>query len=187
MPIPLKTTQENDAAAFYATFEEFFQAHWQRVVRYLFKKSASFADAEDIASQAFLYCQQHWQQYDAGKASQTTWLFMIVQSRWLNHCRSQKNHVDIDMLSNVLPDDEDPMHQAIELQGARQQIALALGTLPANQKKAVIHRYFGNRSDQEIAGILGTSPGNVRIMIHRALHRMRDAMAQPYSKEYGEE
>ena len=51
-------------------------------------------------------------------------------------------------------------------------IAKALKALPANQQQAVILRYFGGKTDAEIALKLGTSPGNVRVLISRALHKM---------------
>ena len=184
MPIPLRTPPSMETASMYASYEEFFQAYWHRVVRYLHNKCSSYADAEDIASQAFLYCHQNWHQYDARKASQSTWLFMIVRSRWLNYCRSQKKHVDMDMLSNVLFDENDPLHQAIELESMRQQIASALETLPVNQKKAVIFRFFGDKSNEEIAQILDTSPGNVRVMIFRALKKLKESMRHPENEEY---
>lgn len=173
-----------DVTIYHPTYEEFFQANWLRVVRYLYKRCSSYADAEDIASQAFLYCHQSWNMYDAKKASQTTWLFMVVRSRWLNYCRAKKNTVDIDLLSNLLFDSDEPMQQALELEDMRHRIAEALEILPVNQKKALIYRFFGNYNDQEIAQKLDTSPGNVRIMIFRALKKLKAYMSQPVKKEH---
>ena len=90
----------------------------------------------------------------------------------------------MDVLSNVLADSNDPMQQAIELDDLRQRLATALDTLSSNQKKAIIHRFFGNHNDQEIADILNTSPGNVRVLIFRALKKLETHMRQMNKEEH---
>lgn len=167
----------------YPTYEDFFQANWLRVVRYLQKKGTPYADAEDIASQAFLYCSQRWEQYDVKKSSQSTWLFMVVRSRWINYCKARKDTVDIDLLSNVLVDGEDLFEMAAELDDLRQRLADALKALSSDQRRAIIFRFFDNRNDESIAQILNTSPGNVRVIIFRALKKLKAHMHQTIEKE----
>ena len=154
------------------TFDTFYEENYFRVLRYLRARCSSYHDAEDLTSQAFTYCYQHWDDYDPAKASRSSWLFMIVTCRWKNYCRDHHVMSDIDDYSNIIPDERDPMTHAINLEAYRTAIARALKALPVNQQQAVILRYFGKKTDAEIAEKLGTSAGNVRVLISRALHKL---------------
>ena len=157
----------------YDTFEAFYEGYYRIVLGYLTKKAASVADAEDIAGKVFLYCYEKWETYDPKKASQSTWLFMVVRSRWIDFLRKKQEHVDIQELDEVLTDHEDHIDNAMRLDAIRQELAAALEKLPENQRKAIIMRYFGNYSDEEIAACLKTTSGNVRVIIHRGLNKLK--------------
>ena len=158
---------------FYDNYEAFYEAYRGLVVGYLRKRMNSPDDAEDIASKVFLYCYERWETYDPQKAAQQTWLFMIVRSRLADYLRYRKTYVDIDKLDTYLTEDDDPMDSAVKLQAIRQELAEALKNLPENQRTAIVMRYFGEYSDFEIAARLNTTPGNVRVIIHRGLSRLK--------------
>lgn len=162
----------------YENYEDFHQANWDRVVRYLAKRCSSWDDAEDIASQAFVYCYQHWDAYDPAKASQSSWLFMIVSSRLKNYYRDRRLHVDIDEFSEVLTDGGNEMEAGLRLDGIRQDLADALQSLPDKYRDALVMRYYGDKTDQEIALALGTSTGNVRVLVHRAAEKLRKLLPE---------
>ena len=48
-------------------------------------------------------------------------------------------------------------------------LAVMLKKLPENQRNAIVLRYFGDYSDDEIAERLHTTSGNVRVIIHRGI------------------
>ena len=54
------------------------------------------------------------------------------------------------------------------------QLADALSTLPEKQRKAVVLRYFQEWDNARIAEELGTTEGNIRVMISRALDRLEE-------------
>lgn len=164
---------ESKPSNYYKDYETFYTAYYKKVIGYLKNRVNSFADAEDIAGKVFLYCYEKWDTYDPSKASQSTWLFMIVRSRWTDFLRSNRSYVDIEKLDEVLTDGEDQIENATRLEAIRQELAVSLGKLPDNQKTAVIMRYFGEYSDDEIALHLNTTAGNVRVIIHRGLNRLR--------------
>ena len=159
--------------AFYDTYESFYKAYYRMVLGYLRKKTKSLADAEDIAGKVFLYCFEKWETYDPSKASQATWLFMIVRSRWTDFLRTNRVFVDIDELDEILTNGEDQFDNAVRVESIRQELAVSLEGLPENQRKAIIMRYFGEYSDEEIASHLDTTAGNVRVIIHRGLSKLK--------------
>ena len=152
-------------------FEQVYQDWYPKVVRYLNGRCANQADAEDIASQTFLYAWQHYDGFDPGRAQESTWLFMIALSRWKNAMRDRREHTDYDTLENVLGSD-DPGYQAVRVAEIRDRIADALETLPEETRNMVILRWFRGLSPQEIAEKMGIHPGAVRTRLSRALDRM---------------
>ena len=169
-----RTTQPgNKPRSFYETYELFYEAYYGIVVGYLKKRVNSTADAEDIAGKVFLYCFEKWDSYDPAKASQITWLFMIVRSKWTDFLRANKAFVEISELDEMLASEGDPIERSIYIQEIRDEVAVLLEKLPDIQRKAIVLRFIGEFSDNEIAKKLGTTAGNVRVIIHRGLTKIR--------------
>lgn len=153
-------------------FSEFYKANYLRVVGFLRKRCSSLQDAEDIASDSFLYCAKNWHRFDEQKASRSSWLYMIVRSRWKNYCRDHRSFENLDDYERVIPAG-DEISRAIWLTQTREELAEALEKLSETQRRAIILRYFANQDDSEIARALFTTPGNVRVLIHRGLNRLK--------------
>lgn len=158
------------------SFDEFYKKNYLLVYRYIKKKIFNAEDAEDLASVVFTYCFQNWERYDASKASLSSWLFMIVNSRLKNYYRDRKSFVDFDSLSFMIGENQDSLDQALELDDIRQALAEALKTLPEKHCQLVIYKYFMNLPDSEIAERLEMSSGNVRVTCHRVLKRLSQTM-----------
>lgn len=158
-------------------YEQFYQAYYGLVLGYLRNKVQSVSDAEDITSKVFLYCFEKWNTYDPSKASQITWLFMIVRSRWVDFLRTNRSYVDIDELDEVLTNGNDELDNAVRIQAIRQELAASLEKLHENQRTAIIMRYFGDYKDSEIARYLNITEGNVRVIIHRGVSRLKTELS----------
>lgn len=158
------------------SFTDFYRKYYNNVVGYLAQRVANRQDAEDIASQVFMYCYRNWDKYDEKKSSLQSWLYMVVRSRWKNYMRDRKQHEDIDDFTDVISDGTDFAEQAAELDSIRGRIARALGSLNEQQRSVIVLRYFKEKSDREIAEELQLSAANVRVIAHRALHKMEECL-----------
>ena len=168
---------DDQSCNYHKTYESFYKAYYGIVLGYLRKKINSVADAEDVAGKVFLYCFEKWETYDPTKASQATWLFMICRSRWTDFLRTNRSFVDIDELDEVLTNGEDQMENAIRLESIRKEMVTSLEKLPENQRKAIVMRYFGEYTDEEIANHLNTTAGNVRVIIHRGINKLKSEVS----------
>jgi RNA polymerase sigma-70 factor, ECF subfamily len=54
-------------------------------------------------------------------------------------------------------------------------VSRLLDELPARQRQVVVLRMLEDRPSAEVARILGTTPGNIDVILHRALDAMRRA------------
>lgn len=122
----------------------------------------------DIFFRAF----QNYENYDCEKASVKTWLFKITENRLKNYYRDRKNTVDIDDEDRLLTSMDDIMFEAAMLQECRNVLADALNALPEKYRKTIILKFFYDRTTEEIANILNTTVGNVRIISMRALKKL---------------
>lgn len=151
------------------SFSEFYNLYYSKVVYYINKKVGNPYDAEDLASEIFLYCYDHYDDYDPDKSALSTWLFLIVNSRIKNHYRDARTYVDLESLVGVLPDDSIDLDASVYLQQLKQTLEHAMSQLPERQRKIVTMRYFEECSNTEIASKLGMTAGNVRVQLSRAL------------------
>ena len=150
-------------------FEDFYADNFNKVVQYIYKKLGNMQDSEDLASDVFMYCYSHYDNYDPEKSSLNTWLYLIVNSRLKNRYRDAKTYVDLEELVGVIPDETVDMDAGIYLQQLRTSLENALKKLPERQRRIVTMRYFEDRSNAEIAEIMSMTPGNVRVQLSRAL------------------
>lgn len=59
---------------------------------------------------------------------------------------------------------------------AREHLAICLGELSERERSVVLSTFFEEQDASEIAATLATSPGNVRVIRHRAVDRLRQCM-----------
>lgn len=159
------------------TFEEFYNQYYLNACIYATRKVGNPDDGEELTCAVFMYCYQHFSEYDSSKASIGTWLYVIMNSRIKNYYRDKKEHIDLDALGDTLSDDRDIIGKAIEVEENRRMIAKALKDLPETQRAIVVYRYIQDKSTAEVAEILGLSEGNVRTQLSRALAKMRSVLA----------
>ena len=70
-----------------------------------------------------------------------------------------------------------PSSQALELERMG-QLADALDSLPEAQRQAVMLRHFRGLALEEIATILGRTPGATAGLVHRGLKKLRERLAE---------
>lgn len=150
-------------------FDTFYQDNYDRTLAYIRYKITNFHDAQDLASEVFLYCYSHYSEYDPEKSAPATWLYLVVNSRLKNYFRDRKEHVDLDEISAVLPDCSPSLDSCLYLEQLHDTLMQAISRLPQRQQEIVTMRYMEEKSHQEIALALGITPGNARVVLSRAL------------------
>ncbi len=155
-------------------FEEVYNRYYLSVYLYLFKRIRHQQDAEDLANDVFLACYKNFGSYDPAKASMITWIFVIASNRLKNYYRDRREFFYLDDRAHAseLPAGE-PLEQAVLLEEGRAAVRDAIDALPERQREIVLLRYFRGLNSNEIGERIGASPGNVRVLLNRALGRLR--------------
>ncbi len=166
-------------------YEHFYVTHYNEAYRYVLKHIQNVHDAEDVLSNAFLYCYDHFSEYDPTRASERTWLYLVIKSRIRNYYRDMKEAEPLELLDEQPADKRDYLSEAAELQELREELAEALNTLPEKQRTLVILRYFYDCDTKEMAERTGMSLANVRTTLSRALDSLGKIMkSNGYGKEH---
>lgn len=167
----------------------------------------SRAQAEEVVQDSWLAVFRSVSRFE-GRSSLAGWIFTIVTNRARTRITAEGRTVGLPGLDGVeravdagsfqpdghwveLPalwDVLDPERMI----GGRQlweHVQAAIETLPAGQKAAVILRDIEGRSAEEACALLGVSPENQRVLLHRARGRIRAAidaaMGTPATKTHG--
>jgi len=176
----VERARRGDAAA----FEELVVAHQGIAFRtaYLFARNA--ADAEEAVQDAFVKAHRALRRFRAGAAFRP-WLLAIVANEARNKRRSAGRRAGLALRVRELGAREEdrfggaaPSPEAALLAGeGREQLLRAVESLREDDRDVIACRYFLELSEEETASALGLRRGTVKSRTHRALERLREAMA----------
>ncbi len=120
--------------------------------------------AEDVVQEAFCNL---FRRFD--RLSQLDRLEYYIRASVLNGCRSALRRRAV-RGRRVIYELPAPSAEAAVLGGEeRDELIRAVDLLPARQRETLVLRYYLELSDDEIARLMGVSPGTVRSAAHRAL------------------
>ena len=138
------------------------------------------ADAEDLASEVWLDVASGLERFEGDEASFRRWLFTIARRRVLDvrrkAARRQTDVFELEWFANLASSD-DPETEVLAAASAREALA-QIAALPRDQAEVVLLRVLAGLSVEDVATVMGKRPGTVRVLQHRALRRLADALAQ---------
>jgi RNA polymerase sigma factor (sigma-70 family) len=138
--------------------------------------------ARDIVQHAFLrLCDQSPEQLE-GRMAQ--WLFAVCRNKAVDYLRSrQRSGATGEAELPCYPSKEPDPAAVAEQHDLVEQIGRLIADLPAGQREA-ISLWSEGLAYREIASILQTTEGNVRVLMHRAIKRLRQ---HPVAQRLGAE
>ncbi len=154
-----------------AGFLELWHELQPRLLRYL--RVLACDSADDVASETWLQVVRDLPRFSGGDEDFRRWLFTIGRHRAIDDARARKRRPTIPIPESVaaLADDELVEDQVLHALSVKRAIAL-LAALPADQAEAVALRVLAGLDTSAVAGILGKSPGAVRVALHRGLRAL---------------
>ena len=159
--------------AFYA---DLYQRHAPGLFAYVYRQTASREDAEDIVLDVFLTVLQQHDFAMFSEQKQIAWLWTIARHKVVDRFRKnvRQQHVPIDLFAEALYADDEISPERKHLQHEEYtQLHRAIKALPEEQQEVLQLRFgFGLRC-AEIAPVLNKSERAVRMLLYRAIQRLR--------------
>jgi RNA polymerase sigma-70 factor, ECF subfamily len=136
--------------------------------------------AEDIVQEAFA---RIWASPRTPSAEPEfrRWLYRTISNLAHDHYRRRERFARLRFWAQAPPD---PMLE-IDRRLGDDDLALALQSLSLRERRAIHLHYVEDRTFAEADSLLGTREGNSRVMVHRALRKLRHRLAAGVSKEGG--
>jgi RNA polymerase sigma-70 factor, ECF subfamily len=160
-----------------AAVAEIYRRYAPALYAFFFRRVGDAHDAEDLTATTFSKMLASLGRYrEQGRFE--AWLFGVARHVLRNERRGWRAHVDMAAVAPRLADPTPPPEaQAVRSEEIRQLHAL-LADLPADQRAALVLRFFGDLSIDEIAALMGRSAGAIKMLIHRAMTTLRERYRQ---------
>lgn len=160
------------------TLVRLYDRYYTKVLAYCIHRLFSRQAAEDVASDVFLRIAKDIRRFDdSGEEDLRRWVYTIAINQVNTHIRKTerrkklfKDACDKGAIRNsdLEPADKSDWAKLYE----------ALGSLKPKQQDAITLRYFEGLSPKEISGVLQMNPGAVRIMLFRAVRKLRRHLSE---------
>ncbi len=146
------------------TFEEFYNNEHAGQVRRCYVMTRSAEDARDIVHEAMIEVYRKWSTIDRPGA--------YLNRAVLNRCRNRARHTKVSDRSMRLVSSATKTDRVDDV---AESVAIdrLIARLPFNQRAALVLRFYGGATTDEIADALDCRPGSVGPWINRGLAALR--------------
>ena len=154
-------------------FGELYDLFVERVYRYLYFRTGSHPEAEDLTEQVFLKAWEAIERYRWQGRPFLAWLYRLAHNTHIDYVRSQKP-------TTSLNNDDRPVEvastaAAVELARALDAdlLARALGELTPDQQQVIVLKFLEGLDNEQIAKSMDKREGAIRALQMRALMSLR--------------
>jgi RNA polymerase sigma-70 factor (ECF subfamily) len=166
-------------------FEELVERHKQKAYRIAFDFSRDREEAKDLSQEAFLRAYTHLGNFD-GRSAFYTWFYRILVNICLDYKR-RKQRTAVEEFNEAVETQIEPSHssqrpvspdQHVMARQLSRKVGAALEALPPKQRTAFILKNHQGLSIKEIAEMMQTAEGTVKVHLHRAVTALRQTLAE---------
>ena len=169
----LARASQGDREAFGALYEQYVE----RIFNYIYYRTGSVHDAEDLTARVFHRAMHHIQSYIDRGVPFSAWLYRIAHNLIANWHRDRSRHQEIPL------DDAPTLHYkgeapevALMQDQERDALLKIIRRLPAERQHLLILKFVEHMSNTEIGEIMNRSEGAVKSLYHRTLLALRDEL-----------
>jgi RNA polymerase sigma-70 factor (ECF subfamily) len=154
-------------------FGELYDRFVERVYRYLYFRTGSHPEAEDLTEQVFLKAWEAIGRYRWQGRPFVAWLYRLAHNSHIDHVRTQRP-------TTSLTNDDRPLElaspaAAVELSRALDAdlLSRALGELTIDQQQVIVMKFIDGLDNEQIAQSMAKREGAIRALQMRALMSLR--------------
>lgn len=129
-------------------------------------------EAEDVVQDTFLDLWRRSAQFDSTRGSAYAWVATIARSRAIDRLRAAETSGRTVTMDEVLQSVAPSPAELTEGRWDEARVALALATLPAEQRETIQLAYFEGLSQSEIALKTGNPLGTVKMRVKLAINKL---------------
>ncbi len=162
------------------SFAKLYDLYIDKIYRFVFLKINNQTKAEEIVQDVFLKLWKISQDENREVRNLSALLYQISRFAVIDYYRSQnikKETVSIDEISLAEePVSNDDIEKNIDIEYDIEKIKQALVDLPEIYKDIIIMKFIDELTNKEISLVLNKEEGNVRVLVSRALKKIRQIL-----------
>lgn len=156
-------------------FGNLYDEYADRVYRHILYRTSSVEDARDLMQEVFIRAWRALPRYKRTSTPFVGWLMRISHNLVIDYYRTKKDQTYLNSEINYDSQVVDP-ETMVEAEFTQQTIRKAILRLPEDQQQVILLSFIEGFEYREIAGMLDKKEGNIRVMVHRALKKMREIL-----------
>ena len=165
-------------------FAQLYEAHFNKMYRYIALRVRNQADAEDLTQQVFLKALESIGSYRWRGMPFSSWLFRIAHNQVVDHFRKRRKEKTLPLDEARAVSSADPTLLA-EQRLRLEQLAVAYEQLTEAQREVISLRLAGGLSVAETAKVMAKSEGAVKVLQHDALVKLRRILSSSNEEANG--
>ncbi|HUF52500.1 MAG TPA: sigma-70 family RNA polymerase sigma factor [Dehalococcoidia bacterium] len=162
---------------------ELYQTYFPRVYRYILARTGNTYDAEDLTEDIFIKVLEALDRFQWREAPFSAWLFRIAHNALISQRRKQTARGPTSQLNDALSVDSAGPEELVESRLAINEVMTAAQTLPEAQRQVIALRFGAGLSVAETARAMGKGEGNVKVIQHKAIAKLREMFGQPKKRQ----
>lgn len=167
-------------------FGKVYDLYARRIYRFVYFKVSSEEEAQDLTADVFL---RAWQYLIDGTGKEVrhlgALLYGIARNRVIDYYRMRAVRETVPLLEEAeeaLSDDR-RLAEKNDAKIDADMLAKHLRSLKDEYREVLVMRYLDELGTDEISKILGKQPGNVRVLLHRAVEALRNLVEEKQPHE----
>lgn len=151
-----------------------WRTYQPQVLRFL--RSCRSSSPDDVASQVWVEVGRSLARFDGDGRDFQRWIFTIARRRDVDEARrlARRRETPSERLTDTVAASDDSADESLPLDAAIELV----GSLPRQMAEAVMLRVVHDLDVGAAAEIMGVSEGNVRVLVHRGLTKLRARIAE---------
>jgi len=160
-------------------FSVLYLRYVKRIYNYIYYRTGSQHDAEDLTERVFFRAMNHIHNYRNRGLPFSAWLYRIAHNLVANWHRDshRRREVPLDDHTHTIRHGEQPETALLKNQEI-DGLLEAIRKLPEERQNLLILKFVEHMSNDEIAHIMGRSEGAIKSLYHRTLLSLRDDLGK---------
>jgi len=161
-------------------FARLYETAFPRVYAFVRAQVGSIEVAQELVGRIFLKVYRHRAKIPQDDTA-IVWAFKIAHTTIIDYRRTEGRHAAVSVSIDELVEIVDPLADPEAVYASKETAALvlrAMGNLDHDDRMLLALKFAGQRTNREIAVIVGLSEGAVSMRLLRTLRRLRDRLRE---------
>ena len=174
----IRRAQHRDQEA----FAQLYEAHFDKIYRYVTLRIGNETEAEDMTQQVFLNALKSISSFKWRGISFSAWLFRIAHNQVVDYVRKKAKRPAVPLDESLVSSDSNPQLMA-ERSLDIERLISATKQLTKAQREVIGLRFAGELAVAEVAKVMSKSEGAIKALQHSAIVALRKTLLRAADNE----